>query len=69
MPDGSLVIHNLDFNDMGLYVCVAKNKFGHSLAETFVYPVAVSIFIFVGTLVECLSEADIIQIFKNVNHH
>jgi len=40
MPDGSLVIHNLDFNDMGVYVCVAKNKFGHDMAETFVYPVA-----------------------------
>jgi len=40
LPDGSLVIHNLDFNDMGVYVCVAKNKFGHDLAETFVYPVA-----------------------------
>ena len=62
MPDGSLVIHNLDFNDMGLYVCVAKNKFGHSLAETFVYPVAVSISIFIGTLVKFHSEADIIQI-------
>jgi len=42
MPDGSLVIHNLDFNDMGVYQCVAKNKFGHDMAETFVYPVAVS---------------------------
>jgi len=40
MPDGSLVIHNLDFNDMGVYQCVAKNKFGHDMAETFVYPVA-----------------------------
>lgn len=42
MPDGSLVIHDLDFNDMGVYVCVAKNQFGHDMAETFVYPVAVS---------------------------
>jgi len=40
LPDGSLVIHALDFNDMGVYVCIAKNKFGHDLAETFVYPVA-----------------------------
>jgi len=40
MPDGSLLIHSLDFNDMGVYVCVAKNKFGHDMAETFVYPVA-----------------------------
>merc|ERR1719273_1569872 len=40
LPDGSLVIHKLDFMDMGVYVCVAKNKFGHNLAETFVYPVA-----------------------------
>ena len=43
LPDGSLVIHALDFNDMGVYVCIAKNKFGHDLAETFVYPVAVSL--------------------------
>lgn len=42
MPDGSLVIHDLDFNDMGVYVCIAKNQFGHDMAETFVYPVAVS---------------------------
>lgn len=40
MPDGSLVIHDLDFNDMGVYVCIAKNQFGHDMAETFVYPVA-----------------------------
>jgi len=26
MPDGSLVIHNLDFNDMGVYQCVAKKQ-------------------------------------------
>ena len=42
MPDGSLIIHDLDFSDMGAYVCVAKNKYGHAMAETFVYPVAVS---------------------------
>jgi len=40
LPDGSLIIHDLNFNDMGAYVCVAKNKFGHAMAETFVYPVA-----------------------------
>lgn len=40
MPDGSLIIHDLDFSDMGAYVCVAKNKYGHAMAETFVYPVA-----------------------------
>lgn len=39
-PDGSLIIHDLDFSDMGTYVCVAKSKFGHATAETFVYPVA-----------------------------
>jgi hypothetical protein len=41
MPDGSLVIHNLSFNDMGIFQCVVKNKFGHDMADTFVYPVAV----------------------------
>lgn len=43
MPDGSLIIHDLDFDDMGVYQCLVSNKFGHDMAETFVYPVAVSI--------------------------
>ncbi len=40
-PDGSLAIHDLNFEDMGVYQCIVKNKFGHDMAETFVYPMAV----------------------------
>lgn len=40
LPDGSLIIRDLEFNDMGVYVCTVKNQFGHDMAETFVYPVA-----------------------------
>ena len=42
LPDGSLIIRGLTFDDMGVYQCLVKNSFGHDLAETFVYPVAVS---------------------------
>ena len=42
LPDGSLIIKSLTFDDMGVYQCLVKNSFGHDLAETFVYPVAVS---------------------------
>ena len=41
-PDGSLIIRNLDFSDMGNYACLVKNDFGSDKIETFVYPVAVS---------------------------
>jgi hypothetical protein len=39
-PDGSLIIRNLDFSDMGNYACLVKNDFGSDKIETFVYPVA-----------------------------
>ena len=42
MLDGSLIIKSLTFNDMGVYQCIVKNSFGHDMAETFLYPVAVS---------------------------
>ena len=42
LPDGSLIIKTLTFDDMGVYQCVVKNSYGHDMAETFVYPVAVS---------------------------
>ena len=41
-PDGSLIIRNLDFSDMGNYACLVKNDFGSDKIETFLYPVAVS---------------------------
>lgn len=40
LPDGSLIIKSLTFDDMGVYQCLVKNSFGHDMAETFVYPVA-----------------------------
>ena len=42
LPDGSLIIKTLTFDDMGVYQCMVKNSYGHDMAETFVYPVAVS---------------------------
>ena len=41
-PDGSLIIRELDFMDMGTYRCLVKNEFGSDQIETFVYPVTVS---------------------------
>lgn len=38
-PDGSLIIRELDFMDMGTYRCLVKNEFGSDQIETFVYPV------------------------------
>jgi len=40
LPDGSLIIKTLTFDDMGVYQCMVKNSYGHDMAETFVYPVA-----------------------------
>lgn len=39
-PDGSLIIRDLDFADMGTYRCLVKNEFGSDQIETFVYPVS-----------------------------
>jgi len=42
MPSGDLYIHDLSFEDMGMFRCLVSNEFGHDMKETFVYPLAVS---------------------------
>ncbi|CAH0548621.1 unnamed protein product [Brassicogethes aeneus] len=40
LRNGDLKITNIEWNDMGNYVCVVKNKLGEDRIETFVYPMA-----------------------------
>jgi hypothetical protein len=42
LPSGDLYIHDLSFEDMGMFRCMVSNEFGHDMKETFVYPLAVS---------------------------
>ena len=42
LPNGDLYIHDLSFEDMGMFRCMVTNEFGHDMKETFVYPLAVS---------------------------
>lgn len=37
--NGDLLIRNIDWSDMGEYVCVAENNLGRDSAATFLYPV------------------------------
>lgn len=43
LPTGDLLIMDLKWEDMGNYKCIAHNAVGHDSADTFVYPVLVSI--------------------------
>lgn len=38
MPNGGLMIAQLEWNDMGTYTCIARNQLAKDVAETFVYP-------------------------------
>lgn len=40
LANGDLLIKDLTFEDMGMFQCIVKNKYGHDMAETFVYPLA-----------------------------
>lgn len=40
LPSGDLYIHDLSFEDMGMFRCMVSNEFGHDMKETFVYPLA-----------------------------
>lgn len=40
LPNGDLYIHDLSFEDMGMFRCMVSNEFGHDMKETFVYPLA-----------------------------
>lgn len=42
LPDGKLLISDVQWEDMGQYKCVARNSAGKDTADTFVYPVLVS---------------------------
>lgn len=44
LPTGDLLIMDLKWEDMGNYKCIAHNAVGHDSADTFVYPVLVSIY-------------------------
>ncbi|EGT50303.1 hypothetical protein CAEBREN_24520 [Caenorhabditis brenneri] len=37
-PNGDLVINNIDWPDMGTYICTASNEHGEESVETFLYP-------------------------------
>eukprot|EP00096_Caligus_rogercresseyi_P009790 TRINITY_DN3397_c0_g1_i1.p1 TRINITY_DN3397_c0_g1~~TRINITY_DN3397_c0_g1_i1.p1 ORF type:complete len:278 (+),score=45.58 TRINITY_DN3397_c0_g1_i1:417-1250(+) len=39
--NGDLLIKDLNFGDMGMYRCLAKNPLGEDMKETFLYPLAV----------------------------
>lgn len=43
LPTGDLLIADLKWEDMGNYKCIAHNAVGRDSADTFVYPVLVSI--------------------------
>ncbi|KAH8379179.1 hypothetical protein KR009_003401, partial [Drosophila setifemur] len=43
LPTGDLLIADIKWEDMGNYKCLARNSEGHDTADTFVYPVLVSI--------------------------
>lgn len=43
LPTGDLLITNLEWLDMGVYTCIARNPAGKDSITTFVYPVLVSI--------------------------
>jgi hypothetical protein len=43
LPDGSLSIRSLSWADMGVYTCVVRNMVGQDSAETFIYPMKVSL--------------------------
>ena len=38
--DGDLVVRDLQWSDMGMHKCVARNEFGEDMKETFLYPLA-----------------------------
>lgn len=38
MPNGDLMIAQLEWNDMGTYTCIARNQLTKDVADTFVYP-------------------------------
>ncbi|XP_071747061.1 zwei Ig domain protein zig-4 isoform X2 [Lepeophtheirus salmonis] len=38
--NGDLLIKDLNFGDMGMYRCMAKNSIGEDMKETFLYPLA-----------------------------
>ncbi|XP_054733285.1 neural/ectodermal development factor IMP-L2 isoform X1 [Anastrepha obliqua] len=39
LPNGDLLISNIQWEDMGAYRCIARNALGKDTADTFVYPV------------------------------
>ena len=38
--DGDLVVRDLEWSDMGMHKCVARNEFGEDMREAFLYPLA-----------------------------
>ena len=38
--DGDLVVRGLQWSDMGMHKCVARNEFGEDMKEAFLYPLA-----------------------------
>ncbi len=40
LSNGDLIVRDLDFGDMGMFKCVARNEFGEDMKETFVFPTA-----------------------------
>ncbi|GJQ75405.1 putative immunoglobulin [Trypoxylus dichotomus] len=40
LSSGELIIRNITWADMGIYICIAKNAYGHDNITTFLYPLA-----------------------------
>lgn len=46
LPTGELRISSVRWSDMGLYTCIARNAVSKDTISTFLYPMLVSIFVF-----------------------
>lgn len=42
LPEGGLRIRNIEWSDMGEYICSVENSVGVDSVETFLYPMKVS---------------------------
>ena len=43
LPNGDLVIHHIDWPNMGVYYCKVQNNAGSDVVDMFVYPVGITI--------------------------
>jgi len=43
LPNGDLVIHDIDWTNMGAYYCKMQNSAGSDVVDMFVYPVGITV--------------------------